>query len=670
MAATLLAPRAATNEPDLSSERVAEPGHRLDIQGLRGIAVLIVVLYHVGVPGFDGGFVGVDIFFVISGFVIGKSLLREIDRTGTIRLRSFWVRRARRLIPAFAVMMLTTLALGTFLLELGQVQQSATDTALAGTFSAANLQLERAAGGYFASALELNPYLHLWSLGVEEQFYLVLPLLVIAGVAAQRQTRWSTRTVLTGSLCALSLLSLTSAERLIRAFDQESAFFSPVSRFWEMGAGVLLALVPLSVRRSQMIAMASVSVLAVVVFTFSAATRFPGLLALPVVASAAGFIAAAPHVRWLQASLSHSWLTWIGNRSYGWYLWHWPLIVMARQTLGNGLAISIVAAACALIPTAISYWLIEQPVTRRTAVFTPRRIAVGAVASIAVVSAAATIAGIGAARTWGWTVFAGEPDGIAYTSGCHAASAPDIDSCTFKTDRTSEGTIVLAGDSHAASLADGVIKAGNNLGYDVAVFTQNLCPFIEVKTTDGCEQHRDNAMGMIRELEPVAVVVAHNSTAYRWLSESDRPAVRDADGELALQRAAVDVLWAEGLAATRARLDDLGAQLVSIDPVPIYAEEMTSPTLLRAQPTALHQERAAYESYRSTTAAIEHSLVAAGHWIDLSDVFCSDLQCRTDSPDGTPSYFDKSHLNRAGSLRGAAHIRSELKRIFATRPEG
>lgn len=664
MSATLLEARPTSSEPDLPLNAVAETGHRADIQGLRGVAVLLVVLYHVGVPGFDGGFVGVDVFFVISGFVIGRSLLREIGRTGTIRLRSFWIRRARRLIPAFATMMLATLALGIVLLELGAIQQSAADTALAGTFSVANLQLDRTANAYFASALELNPYLHLWSLGVEEQFYLVLPLLVVAAVAARRSTRWSTRAVLAGSLVALSLLSLVSAERLIRAFDQQGAFFSPVSRFWEMAAGVLLAIAPSLVRRTQVIAMASIPVLGIVVLTFSSSTRFPGVAAVPVVAAVVGIIAAAPRVRWLDASLSRSWLTWIGDRSYGWYLWHWPLIVMARQTFGHGLVISLAAAACALIPTVISYRFIEQPVSHRVDVFTPRRVVLGAVASIAVVSLAATVVGAGAENQWGQTLPTTTPNGIAYTSGCHAVPTPNIESCTFRATGASDGTIVLVGDSHAASLADGVVKAGNDLGYDVVVYTNNLCPFIEVDTTTDCEERREQAMGMIRDVEPIAVVVAHNSTAYRAAAEGSRPAVRSSDGSFAPTREAVDLLWGDGLAATRTRLDDLGARLVSIDPVPVHGGEVAHPTLLRRQPDPLTLDRDVYDAYRGTTAAIEHAAVAPGHWIDLSDLLCVEDVCRTSSIDGTSLYFNGSHLNRTGSLFLANELASELDRIL------
>lgn len=649
--------------PDVDLVETTNSRHRADIQGLRGIAVLLVVLFHVEMPGFSGGFVGVDVFFVISGFVIGRSMLRELDQTGTIRLGAFWIRRARRLVPAFFAMMLTTLLASIFLLQLGAVQQNATRTALAGTFSAANLFLNASADDYFGADQESNPYLHLWSLGVEEQFYLVLPLLVIAAVLLGPRTRWPNRTILTATLGALSFASLVWGQRLIDQFEQAESFYLPTSRFWEMAAGVLLALAPPLVRSHHVAAVASIATLGLTVLAYSKLTEFPGFAAIPVVVATAVIIAAAPTTRWLEDASSQPWLIWIGDRSYGWYLWHWPLIVMARQTFGPSLHIAVLAATSALIPTALSYRLIERPVLTRRAIFTPRRVAFGAPAFVVALAVVASVVNVGANEHWGRDLPVLEPDGIAYTSGCHTGSVADRTSCTFEPSGASLGTVVLAGDSHAASLADGVIAAGNRLGYTVVVSSDNICPFVDIRTSQRCQDRRSSDDEMISEVDAVAVLMAHSSVAYPSRAEGNRPIVRDADNDFVTDRAVVDAMWAEAISTTRSRLDDLGVELISIDTVPAFTGEITMPTLLTGAPSTLTLSRHAHDTRQSMVVDREHDELSPGRWIDPAAVLCTNV-CTTATADGSLLYFDATHLSRAGSLRLTDHLVDELQRIL------
>lgn len=186
---------------------------RRDVQGLRGVAVLLVVLFHCGVPGFRAGFIGVDVFFVISGFVIGSSLRREIERTGTVRIGAFYARRVRRILPALAVMTGGVLVLGVPLLRLGEVQRVASHTAKAAILSVANLYIYQSGGNYFSLDEELNPFLHCWSLGVEEQFYLVVPAMVVGLAWLARSIKRSPNGVVVAALSSLVLVSLAVSWR-------------------------------------------------------------------------------------------------------------------------------------------------------------------------------------------------------------------------------------------------------------------------------------------------------------------------------------------------------------------------------------------------------------------------------------------------------------------------
>jgi peptidoglycan/LPS O-acetylase OafA/YrhL len=327
------------------SRRVAERAERQflpEIQVLRAVAVMLVVLYHFWPGSLTGGYVGVDAFFVISGYLITSHLLREVDRTGTVRLWAFYARRARRLLPA-SIFVLLFVALGTILLLPTDLWTSTAHEITASGFYVQNLWLASKAVTYSASNDVASPVQHYWSLSAEEQFYLVWPsLIIISCLVARRWLRGRTTTNV-----GLTLLLVTVGSFAISVWatqtHQAAAYFITPTRAWEFGAGALVVL--LMRKWAPHLALARllrwlgmIGLLASAWF-FSSATPFPGsAAALPVIATAA-IIVAGDTGRADPSDLVFRLrpVQWVGDVSYSVYLWHWPLVVFAPYVLGHNL---------------------------------------------------------------------------------------------------------------------------------------------------------------------------------------------------------------------------------------------------------------------------------------------------------------------------------------------
>lgn len=325
--------------------------YRPEIDGLRAIAVLAVVLYHAGIGG--AGFVGVDIFFVISGYLITSLLLKEQSATGRIDILAFYARRVRRILPAASVVVLATLAAGWFLLPL-QAQIHTADSAGAALVFASNIFFQLTTGGYFDPSAEEIPLLHLWTLSVEEQFYLLWPALLILLLRFHRP-------LLAAGIGALGLVSFASAELLIAA-GSDAAFYQMPPRFWELAAGGLIAALP---ERALPRWLATAGILITLVACIWPFAHFPGVGALPAVLGASLLIGAI-HGGARSPVLSSAPMVGIGLISYSLYLWHWPLLAFYRATsIGEG-SVQTRLALCALavLLALASYRYVEQPFRR------------------------------------------------------------------------------------------------------------------------------------------------------------------------------------------------------------------------------------------------------------------------------------------------------------------
>jgi peptidoglycan/LPS O-acetylase OafA/YrhL len=350
-------------------------GFRPDIEGLRAVAVLAVVLFHADVPGIGGGFVGVDVFFVISGFLITGLLWREVTDSGTVWLPRFYGARARRLLPAGCTVLVATAVASAMLLPPLQAREVLGD-GIASALYVGNYRFAIHGTDYLAADTPLSPFQHYWSLGVEEQFYLLWPALII-GTAwlirrrAQR-TRGQTTPSATPYLIALALVAAGSfALSLVWTHNLPPwAFFSLPSRAWELAAGGLVALTAGAWRRlspalAALTGAMGLTLIIVACTQLGQKTPYPGTAALlPVLGAAlvvgAGCAASDVGVgRWLSTSPMRA----LGRLSYSWYLWHWPVLLLAPPLLGHalGLAGRLTAAAVSLALAAVTLGLIENP---------------------------------------------------------------------------------------------------------------------------------------------------------------------------------------------------------------------------------------------------------------------------------------------------------------------
>ncbi len=340
---------------------------RPDIEGLRAVAVGLVVLLHAGVTGVSGGYIGVDVFFVISGFLITSLLVDEVHRSGRVSMLGFYARRARRILPLACFVIVVTVVAAY--LQLGPLvgKSTAVDGRWAAVF-AANFRFIHQGTDYFASAVPPSPLQHYWSLAVEEQFYLVWPALLFLLVAVGKRAGRALWTLRLGLMAVVAASFWWSVH--VSAIDRTSAYFSPVTRAWELGAGALVAVFSVGIARvpATLRSPATWAGLALVLlasFILNSSTAFPGSATLLPVGGAALVIAGGigGGVGGAAVALGLAPVRWLGRISYSVYLWHWPVLVIAEERSASSLS-GAARVVCVLITLALSYasyTLIEAP---------------------------------------------------------------------------------------------------------------------------------------------------------------------------------------------------------------------------------------------------------------------------------------------------------------------
>ncbi len=494
---------------------------RGDIEGMRAIAVGMVLLYHAQVPWVVGGFAGVDVFFVISGFLITALLIREIDRSGTISILGFYARRARRLLPAATVVLLFVAIVGPLVLS-ASVRADLGRDILGSTFYVVNWVLAARSVDYLAEDNQASALQHYWSLSVEEQFYVIWPLLMIFAVIMARRSRIS-RSHLMGAL----MLAITGASLLFSivhtASSPGTAYFISTTRVWELGVGALLALALPKLQRlpraiSQITALGGLVAVGLSAVMITSGTPWPGSAALlPVLGTAAVIAAGCAHTETLAGRLlGVAPMRFIGGLSYSLYLWHWPLLVFAEEMRPEiSLTDRIVIVVAAVVLAYLTKRFIEDPIRfdRRIA-RKPRAALLGAgiamtattAAAVALVLSTPTLADEAPTAAVGAEALAGDkaatddetnvalptsgpvypepalaPEDVPelYTDDCQVPQdSTDVVTCDYG-DTTADRVIALVGDSKVGQWLPAFDEIGQEQSFVVRTYTKSACTWTD-----------------------------------------------------------------------------------------------------------------------------------------------------------------------------------------------
>lgn len=478
---------AQLTEHSASRTRISGDGYRADIDALRAVAVLSVLLYHAGFGAFRAGFLGVDIFFVISGFLIGGHIYDE-ELAGRFTFLAFYCRRARRILPALYFVICTVILLGVLIFSPHELRNAATE-AIATLLSVSNLFFWKAIN-YFAIAADQRTLLMTWSLGVEEQFYLVVPLLMV--FLMRFKSRSSSKSWLKNRLVQV-LAAVSAFSFFIACYQsvhaQNAAFYLLPARGWELFAGVLLAVIANHARQfavqdtvRRMVTQNILSGLGLLlvllpIFFLPDGLPFPGMGALPSVLGSV-LVLSAPEGWANRRLLSVGIMRYIGRVSYSLYLWHWPLLTLARIVLGTNpsrvestaiLAISLLAAAA-------SYKWVEQPFR---AIKTPGRtllIRYAALATLLIFVCLAIRLSFGIAFR-APELAAEERLDRASSDACIVEPSADRANISLPCfDNTGRPALLIWGDSHAGALAPALRQQAHQAGYDFIESAKSSCP--------------------------------------------------------------------------------------------------------------------------------------------------------------------------------------------------
>lgn len=660
-----------TTTPVVTQTRA--PAKRRDIQGLRAIAVLAVIGFHAGLP-IPGGFIGVDIFFVISGFVITQMLVREKELEGRVHLRSFYWRRFKRLAPALSLMLTVCLLIGIPLLSPFGSQEIAATTAIAATFSLANISIARTFGDYFGTSAEGNLFLNTWSLSVEEQFYLVFPVLLVASWVVGRRVK----DVKIFGLIVVALISgLSFAAAVVGASGYSLdryfwivGFFSPVTRAWEFGIGALVALLcgircrPSLMRVSQPASIVGALMVVGALVFMSESTPWPGPWTLvPVLGTALLLAAGVPNKpNPIAKSLQSQPLVAIGDASYSLYLWHWPFIVLAVATWGRSPVVTSIAVLVSVLPALASYRWIENPLRVRR-LETPVAKIVLVLLVLCVPLIVAVSVNRGAESQWGLPI----PERPLFGAGStaladcmrfarRADSSPLLDdACLFGKPQGGK-SIYLVGDSQAAQWADALDQMGRSVGASVRVATAPGCPFIDVYKASpagigaadwACRESYENTMSVLLGLPPGDVVIAQ-SPGY-WLDENVEVAATVSGPRSAASK---HQFLNQGLNRSTAMLQQAGHRVFVVVPLLSLASEDRGPMPSSCTTLMLYQHQcfrsipaSDVSGQRRTLQAVGGSLSDGGiRTIDLFELQCRHEVCGLWSGD-VPVYSDNSHVS-------------------------
>ena len=518
----------------------------LQIQGLRAVAALLVTIYHAHLV--PGGFIGVDIFYVISGYLITGLIIREIDKTGRIDLSEFYQRRIKRLLPTSVFVLFVTAMVGLFVLP--QITRDALGRDL---FAAAAYVSNYLFAWWENDYQNLNatpsPFIHYWSLAVEEQFYVVWPIFILF------LSRYGKRAILNG-VAIVTALSLLLSVYLTQAAPIW-AFYSLPTRAWELGVGALLLFIPDKYLRNRYFPWIGGLGLAIATLRFDESTAFPGINALLPVAATAILIGTIPiWPRFFNDLSNNRLMQWLGAISYPLYLWHWPALVLPSSALGRPLRIRerIFCIILTIVLAHLTSKFVEQPLRHRK--FPAKKIygffatttVVSLLAGAVIASTASSVINVkGTNYSFDLKQVVAKP--AVYGDGCHVNyGETESGDCTYG-EIGSPVKIILYGDSHAAQWFPTLEKLAREKGFELTSLTKSACSSVDSPRSDQgayknseCEKWRENSIKRIQKMKPDAVIVSSfqyftepggYSSRAQWWNEGQRRLLADLQGSSA-----------------------------------------------------------------------------------------------------------------------------------------
>jgi len=594
----------------------------------------------------------VDVFFVISGFVITLMLQRERDLTGRIRLGDFYVRRFKRLMPALAGVVVATTVVSALVLSPLGPQGRVAKTGVGAMLLVANGVIVRTTGGYFDAPAATNPLLHTWTLSVEEQFYIAFPIILILGWLAVRRFglhRW-TPAVLTClvTVTSLALAVLGSSGRIGQPGPPLLGFYSPLTRAWEFGLGALLALAGTRIRArsgGQALAVGCVgtAALAVSLVAIDGSTPFPGVWTLlPVGATLLLLIAGAEQSTNVVARVLGSRpMVEVGDRSYSIYLWHWPVIVLAKALWPTTSHVAMLAAAASFAPALASYAWIEQPIRNRRGMTKPQvarlvavvvmppvliATAMGAVASHywypRYESGAMPILNVGDVGHGPWDQFV--RDHYYLCTPVEIRDRAPTENGSPRCYQSASGrpvTVALLGDSHAEHLF---------VGMAARFPRENVAYYMSNDLIDSDNAYRDYITSVI-----VSSATIHTVVFTAWWSTKHRSA------------------YGERLFKTLSAIQRSGKTVFVTDDIPTfpfdpneckYRTALLMPAFCSIDASDFWSQYSKY--YPALVRTV--SRIPGAHMLNTARYFCGPRRCQMDRG-GSVLYQDSSHLNLVGS---------------------
>jgi peptidoglycan/LPS O-acetylase OafA/YrhL len=649
------------------------------VEGLRAVAVVAVLLYHAGVPFAGGGYVGVDVFFVISGFLITGLLVREVEKTGTLSLARFYSRRAKRLLPLTVVVLAVVAVLSWGLFDPVRMEEVSFGIVAAGLYFM-NWLLAARAADYFAAGLEASPVQHFWTLAVEEQFYLVWPVLILAVAWWSRRTGRGLRPVLAAAFAAVALSSLAYSVYSTQA-QAGAAYFSTLTRGWELALGGLLALVPASrfglLPRAAAGVMAATGLAAIAFATlrFDDDTLFPGHAALVPTLGTAAIIAAgfAKTTAGPSRLLALGPVRHVGRISYSWYLWHWPPLVFVAAVWGDLSPLEGVGVlAASYVPAHLTNRLVEKPFLHSETLsrFPRKALALGGACTatsvalgLGLLALTPTVPEAPEDRVAGAAALRGdyslqksakavnptpreaekkENRPRMYADGCHLDLEETKSPACVYGNPSSDTIVVLFGDSHAMQWFPALEKLAKERDWRLLGFSKSACPPAEISVYSTglrreyreCEEWRERTLGRIVREENPDLIVTSMLNRYR-AREDGKGLPTDQSNEAVV----------EGYVSTLEELRSSGAPVAVIEDVPRPNKdvpECVSQSLDRLRDCAFPREKALGEPRVNVLAAEE---VEGTSLIDPTPMVCPKERCPAVIGD-VLVYRNGAHLTR------------------------